>query len=256
MATKHSKVRHRPRHSGGRKRKVRGQGSESWTLEQLASAPVGPDVATPSLEEVLAAVEALPPDLNWEGVADHVVPVLPRVRRHLSQAPDPLQIIVPPGVGIGFGIDMGAAFVAITRDIMERWTLSEADLLARALGNLKERVAKLSPRDVVRQTVDDVPVMVLQSGAGCGSSLILLPEELRRLFGPEPKLLLAPMRDLLIALPIEADRFLAVELFDLFASQDPNCLAPRAYFLSGGRLMIDEPAPHMTTASRASSAIH
>lgn len=257
MATKHKKRRQPVRGSQHRaRRRVRGQGAERWTVEHLASAPVGPDVVTPSLDEVLAAVEALPPDLDWDALAGHVVPVLPRVRPHLSQAPEPLQIIVPPGVAIGFGIDLGAAFVAITRAMMEHWTLSEADLLGAALGNLKQRVASLSPRDVVRQAVDEVPVMALQSGTGCGSSLILLPEELGRLFGPEPKLVLTPMRDLLVALPIESDRLLAAELYELFASQDPNCLAPRAYLLIGGRLTIDAATPDMRTAIRDSPSFH
>jgi hypothetical protein len=47
------------------------------------------------------------------------------------------------------------------------------------------------------------------------------------------------MRNLLISLPISADREFAAWLFDEFAAQDPNCLAPTAFVVGEGQLALE-----------------
>ena len=63
---------------------------------------------------------------------------------------------------------------------------------------------------------------MLQTGVGCASAMVLLPDELRRVFGEGAQLLIAPMRDVLISLPPDVDRAFAAWLNDEFASMDPN----------------------------------
>jgi hypothetical protein len=54
-------------------------------------------------------------------------------------------------------------------------------------------------------------------GQGWGSSLLLLPEALRPILGPEPRLLLAPVRNTIIAMPEHVDAALAVGVWEAVA---------------------------------------
>ena len=91
----------------------------------------------------------------------------------------------------------------------------------------------------MRQAIDGVPVCVLQSGVGCASALVLVPDELERIFGGEPQCLIAPMRDLLISLPGDTDRSFAAWLNDEFSEMDPNGLALDAFVLEAGVLRYE-----------------
>ena len=84
-----------------------------------------------------------------------------------------------------------------------------------------------------------MPVRILQSGVGCASALVLVPDELERIFGSERQCLIAPMRDLLISMPADADRELVGWLNDEFASMDPNGLALDAFVLEDGTLRYE-----------------
>ena len=84
-----------------------------------------------------------------------------------------------------------------------------------------------------------VPVRILQSGLGCASALVLVPDELRRILGLEPQLLIAPMRDLVISMPPDTDRAFAAWINDEFAEMDPNGLALDAFALADGELRYE-----------------
>ena len=84
-----------------------------------------------------------------------------------------------------------------------------------------------------------MPVRILQSGLGCASALVLVPDELQRIFGTERQCLIAPMRDLLISLPADADRELVGWLNEEFATMDPNGLALDAFVLEDGSLRYE-----------------
>lgn len=148
-------------------------------------------------------------------------------------------MLVPPGLSVGFAIDIGPAFINVDAAMVERWRLSAADLLARALDNLDRRMGGVMPGDLHDGSIDGLPVRLLQSSTGCASTYVLLPSSLRRILGPEAQLLIAPMRNLLISLPIDADREVAAWLFGEIAAQDPNCLAPAAIVLTGDHLSVE-----------------
>jgi len=188
---------------------------------------------------VLAAAERLPPDLDWKAVAPRVIPLFERVRPYPPNMPPRVQAIVAPGVTIGFGIDFGPALLTVSPEIVERWSMSVADLAAHALANLHEVAGTVSPDEVHRGPLGDVDIAALQTRRGIGSVLVLAPTELARIFGPEPALFIAPMRDLLIGLPASADPSLAAWLYDDIASGDPNCLAPRAFLFNGRSITVE-----------------
>ena len=88
-----------------------------------------------------------------------------------------------------------------------------------------------------------MPVRILQSGVGCASALVLVPDELERIFGSAEQCLIAPMRDLLISMPVDADRELVRWLNDEFATMDPNGLALDAFVLGNGALRYEALSP-------------
>ena len=229
----------------GRKQRERKQRRERhkdrahWTAHVFEGPPTGPDVVTPSLEEVLAALETMPRELIWESVAPEVVPLFQRVRPYHESMPEQLRVVVPPGLTVGFGVDVGPAFITISPDMAADWGVPPDEILGRAVANLERRMAAVRPRDVHDGTVGDVPVRILQSPTGSASTYVLAPGALGRIIGPHRQLVLAPMRNLLISLPVTADPDFCAWLFDEFASQDPNCLAPAAFVVGDGTLMLE-----------------
>jgi hypothetical protein len=201
----------------------------------------GMEGATP--QAVLRAMGSLPPDLEWPVMAPNVVPILPRRRPMPPAAGEPFRVTLPPGIPTGFGIDIGPAFLVVGRSLLETWPVGPADLVATALENLRDRMRPVRPRDLLRESIDGVPVRVLQSGVGCASTLVLVPDELRRIFGAGPQLLIAPMRDLLLSLPPDTDRAFAAWLNDEFATVDPNGLALDAFELDEGGLRYETLRP-------------
>jgi hypothetical protein len=131
----------------------------------------------------------------------------------------------------------------VGESLLGSWPIGPADLVATALDNLRARLRSVRPRDLVGQVLDGVPVRVLQSGVGCASALVLIPDELRRIFGEAPQCLIAPMRDLVISLPADADRAFAGWINDEFAEMDPNGLALDAFVLEAGVLRYETLRP-------------
>ena len=200
---------------------------------------MGPNIAVATVDEVLAAAQSVS-TLDWDTVRERVIPMLPRVRPSPPGCPEELRMMAPPGLPIGFGIDVGPAFLAISAAMLALWRITSADLLATALANLERYAASVSLAEICHQTIDGVPVRLLQARSGSGSAFIMLPGQLERMFGSSPQLLVTPMRNLLISMPLDVDRMLAYEVFQTFAAEDPNSLPPIAFLLRQGEV---SPAP-------------
>jgi hypothetical protein len=223
-----------------RRAKRRRKAGKSYRTTDLGNGMVQ---ATP--EAVIRAMGGLPPDLEWEVMAPNVIPILPRRRPMPPQAGDPFRVTLPPGIPTGFGIDIGPAFLVVGESLLATWPIGPAELVATALENLRIRMRPVRPRDLVRQAIDGVPVRILQSGMGCASALVLAPDELVRVFGGEPQAFIAPMRDLLLALPPDVDRTFLAWLNEEFAEMDPNGLALDALVLEDGALRYESLRPPM-----------
>lgn len=203
-----------------RRAKRRRRAGKDYPADDLGN---GIEVAT--AEAVMRAVGTLPRDLGWDELAPSVIPVLPRRRPMPPMSGEPFRVTLPPGIPTGFGIDIGPAFLMVGDTLMGGWSIGPADLVARALANLRERTRPIRERDLVALDIEGVPARVLQTGLGCASALVLVPDELRRIFGRQPQCLLAPMRDVLVSLPPDVDRQLAAWLNEELATMDPNGLA-------------------------------
>ena len=214
-----------------KRRRKAGKQYRTWDLGN------GIEQATP--EAVFRAMGGLPPDLDWEVLAPNVIPILPRRRPLPPQAGEPFRVTLPPGIPTGFGIDIGPAFLVVGTSLLSSWPIGPADLVATGLENLRSRLRAVRTRDLVGQDIDGIPVRVLQSGVGCASALVLVPDELARIFGVEPQCLIAPMRDLLISMPLDTDRAFVGWLNEEFSTMDPNGLELDAFALEDGTLRYE-----------------
>ncbi len=207
---------------------------------QITMGPrAGPGVESASIEEVLAALETTPSDLQWSFASERVVPMLDRVRPYPPSHPERLRRMVQPGISIGFGIDIGPAHLQVTPEMLGSWGIGVVELVDQALVNVARLASATGSQRVVSQSVDGVDVRALATGIGGASTLVLLPSALASVFGSEPSLFIAPMRDLLIALPADVDRGFASWLHAEFASADPNCLAPIAFVWGDGHVLAE-----------------
>lgn len=217
-----------------RRDRRRRKGGKSYRTRDL-----GNGVAQAAPEAVLRAIGALPPDLDWTLLAPNVIPILPRRRPMPPVAGEPFRVTLPPGIPTGFGIDIGPAFLVVGEGLLASWPIGPAELVVTGLENLRQRMRPVRARDLVREAIDGVPVRVLQSGVGCASALVLMPDELQRIFGSEPQCLIAPMRDLLISLPPGTDPAFVGWMNDEVGEMDPNGLALDAFRLEDGSLRYE-----------------
>lgn len=181
-------------------------------------------MTTASPEQILAALEGFDPTMDWVTARRLVKPLLPRRRPFPVDIPDRVTVMLPPGIAVGFGLDLGPAFAFVGEELMRSWGVDRLALTDAALTNVRTIAQGLDVRTVVRMSVHDVPVLALQSGMGISSTLLLAPDLVPRLFGRGPHVLLAPMRDLLVALPGDVDFEFAEWLSDEFEGLDPNHL--------------------------------
>lgn len=216
-------AKHKIRRLSGAPRRHRAS-DEGLVLSIHEGPPLGPGVVSASPEDVLAAISRLDPDMPWKKTRDLVVPMMPRVRPYPAPAPDPVRVLLPPGILVGFAIDIGPALTVIGDGLLKSWSIDPATLAETALDNLRARADACDPRIVHRDSVVDTPVQLLQTGVGLAASLLLVPEHLERFFGRGPHLLVAPMRDILIALPGGVDHEFAAWLAQEFEMLDPNHL--------------------------------
>jgi hypothetical protein len=217
-------------------RRARGrQRSKSEEVVEYGSGIVGPSRAA-----VRAAVEGLSLDAPWEQVRASLRPIFIRRRPLPPGIERPLTLMRPPGVEIALGVDVGPAFMYVGRGMLDSWAVSVEKAFDTATDNLRELVTAERYVEMEYETIDGVPFWWYQSQGGLASGLLLLERELASRYGDQPRLLIAPMRNLLIAAPFEADREIVAWVRDQISSEDPNGLDLPIFALLEGRLSIDE----------------
>ncbi len=206
-------------------------------------------IVGPSRTEVRAAIEALPPELDWASLQYGLRPVFVRRRPLPPGVERPVMFSVEPGLSVALGVDIGPAFLYVGANVLETWPVSADEAFARAMANLRTSIAAERFVEMEYGTVADVPVWWYQSNGGLASGLLLLEDELVQRYGDEPRLLVAPMRNLLLAAPFDTDREMIAWLRDEIAEEDPNGLDLPIFALVDGRLSVDR-------RGRAAEIIH
>lgn len=166
---------------------------------------------------------------EWQNVEDDVMPIFERARAFGIEVDPPVQAVVPPGVTIGFGVDLGLAFGRVSVVQLDAWPIDLAGLTEHALRNLRRRARHATDYDLVSEAIGGVPTTAFQSRDGWASTAVLVPEAIERLFGREPALFIAPSRDLLVRLPRDVDLDFATWLTEEFEATDPNALRLEAF---------------------------
>lgn len=193
-------------------------------LEVFPGPALGPGVATADYRTVLEAMEQFDPEMPWKKARARILPMLPRVRPLPGPELGLARAMLPPGILVGFGIDIGPAITFVGASLLDRWQVDVPTVVAAALENLRKLAGECERDAVIRDRIGDVPVTLLQTRLGIAASLILVPDFVDRLLGSGPHLLLAPMRDILIALPPDVDREFAAWLAAEWEALDPNHL--------------------------------
>jgi hypothetical protein len=200
-------------------------------------------IVSPRPEEVRAALDALTPELAWPELRERLRPVFVRRRPLPPGMTAPLITRLPPGLDVALGADIGPAFLYVSEQLLASWPIDAEEAFAIALANLRGVIAAERYFELNYEPIDGVPVWWYQSHGGLASGLLLLPDILAERYGDEPRLLMAPMRNLLLAAPHDADRGVMSWLRDEIAAADPNGLDLPLFSLVDGRLTV-EPNVH------------
>lgn len=202
--------------------------------EVFEGPPMGPFVTRADDRTLRRALERLDLDRAWSEVRGDILPMLPRLRPHPAGAGEPVRVMLPPGILVGFAIDIGPALVQVVPPLLDQWGIPLDELVGQALANVGRLASACDPRRVIRNPIGATDVAALQTGEGIAAALLLAPEHLARFFGTEPALLLAPMRDLLLRLPASVPLDDAAWIAEEFEAVDPNCLHLGGFAWDGG----------------------
>lgn len=209
-------------------------------------------VSTADVEEVMAAIEAVDLGAPWEEVAPRLRLALPR-RRPMPPGTDDLPAQdYAPGIRATLGLDIGPAMLFVSHEQLARWGVTADHAFRRTLSDVRVRVRLRKQFALLHEHIVGVPTVAFQSREGWASSLLLLPDELGRVLGQRNGLVLAPMRDLILLMPLDADPALAWFILEEFAAEDMNALDLPPFALVDGRLTeaVGAHDPRLTRALR------
>lgn len=188
------------------------------------------------MADVVDAIAALDLEAPWPEVREHIRLVLPR-RRPL---PDHGGILPQRDVGSGIvatlGVDIGPAMLFVSTDRLEEWEVTADEAYDQAFANVRSRVEACPDFALIVEDIADTRTLAFQSREGWASALVAAPELLCRVLGRDDGIILAPMRDLLLHLPPDAERELADWILGGFAEADMNGLDVPPLALVDGRL--------------------
>jgi hypothetical protein len=202
-------------------------------------------VAIAEVAEVMAAIEAVDLEAPWEDAAPGLRPALPR-RRPLPPGTDDLPSqLYAPGIPAVLALDIGPALLFVRREQLAVWGVSADHAFGRALANVRRRVSRRRQSALVHEWICGTPAIAFCSREGWAAALLLIPDELCRVLGGRDGVVLAPMRDLVIRLPLDADPEIVHLILEGFAEADVNALDLPPFALVNGRLnhVVSCPGP-------------
>lgn len=173
------------------------------------------------------AASKMPKPVSWDWAKPRLMPLLAQPCIDLP-GEERIRTVAELGCAIEFGIDLGGHFPIVDRVVAERWECTVAQLLDAAMGNLARRVGAVPVTAVQHAVMSGRSFRMLQSPAGCASSALLVPDQIKRLFGTHDQLLAAPGRHTLMSFPADAPTLAVAEIvIDVEQSElAPLFLAP------------------------------
>lgn len=128
--------------------------------------------------------------------------------------------------------------------------MTPAQVTQRAMSNVRERSMARAQFGLIHESMADVPTLAFQSREGWASALLLMPDQLARVFGDRPGLILTPMRDVIFQLPLDVDRDFAHWLQEELCALDVNALDVPPYAFLDGELRVDAGTAVIPTGRR------
>jgi hypothetical protein len=120
--------------------------------------------------------------------------------------------------------------------VAERWECTPQQICDVAMSNLERATARIPPEWVTTGTLSEHIVHILERPAGWAASVLLVPTQLKRLFGDHDQFFLAVGHGRLISMPIGAPSHVARELVFEYESRELYPLMLDPFALIGGQL--------------------
>ena len=157
------------------------------------------------------AAARMPKPVPWDWARPRLMPLLaqPCIDMPGEQR---IRTVAAIGCAIEFGIDLGGHFPIVDSVVAERWECSVEQLRDAALENLARRAAIIQTTAVQHAVMSGRAFRMLQAPAGCASSLLLVPEQIKRLFGAQDQILAAPGRHTLLSFRMDAPTLAVAEI--------------------------------------------
>lgn len=206
----------------------------------------------PTSEAVAEALMSIPAGAPWTWAALRVLPIIHGRRlqviddveleemgfRPVSAFPT---LEMAPGIDVAFAIEVDVVYLTIDQQQLDRWEMTVEQVAPAAMANLRRAVGTWNG-SVYTEDRDGVPIRALEGWPHWATGLIVLPDQLQRLFGPQDQLFIAAYACNLVSLPIDVDRDFAADLVDLFGFINPRSLllGMPAFALRDGELMTEE----------------
>lgn len=153
----------------------------------------------------------MPKPVPWDWAAPRLLPLL--AAPSFDPPGDPLiRARSEAGPMVEFGIDLGGAFACVDESVARRWECSSEQLMERALRNLGDRASRLPGTLVAAGVVSGRAIRLVRDRPQWAASLILVPDELFRLFGDQDQILGTPTGSCLISFPIDTPTQVVVDI--------------------------------------------
>jgi hypothetical protein len=140
-----------------------------------------------------------------------------------------------------FAIEVEPALVWVDQERLDAWDMTLKQVVPAAFANLRRLTGTWEGEVVTDDSCAGIPVRRMEPWPYWAASLVLLPEQLQRIFGSHDQLFVAPYQCNLLSLPIDVDRDDVADIVDLFGWVNPQSLllGPPAFVLQRGRLGIE-----------------
>lgn len=160
---------------------------------------------------MVRAVRRMPKPVPWDWAKTRLVPLLagPRIDPEGESA---VRAVMDPGIAVIFGIDLGGSFPIVDEAVAARWECSPEQLRDVADENLRRWTGRLEPTLVRTGTMSGHRIRLIQDRPAWASSILLVEDEVRRLFGDHDQFFAAPQRNTLLNFQTDIPKRIAGEI--------------------------------------------